>query len=80
MTAAQKNSSLLSYVMVAEQKRLNFACGPYLSDLQQCTVREDYGTTIRRTTGRFSILVSLLRFCLHCKYLHRAYSRRSKTR
>ena len=68
MTAAQKNSSLLSYVMFAEQKRLNLACGqgvpckkrgPYLSDLQQCTVREDYGTTIRRTTGRFSILVSL---------------------
>ena len=75
MTAAQKNSSLLSYVMVAEQKRLNFACeqgvpckkrGPYLSDLQQCTVRVDYGTTIRRATGRFGILVSLaLLLALH---------------
>ena len=68
MTAAQKNSSPLSYVKVAEQKRLNFACGqgvpckkrgPYLSDPQRGTVREDYGTTIRRATERFSILVSL---------------------
>ena len=68
MTAAQKNSSPLSYVEVAEQKRLNIACeqgvpckkwGPYLSDLQRGTVREDYGTTIRRATERFSILVWL---------------------
>ena len=68
MTAAQKNSSPLSYVKVAEQKRLNFACGqgvpckrwgPYLSDPQWGTVREDYGTTIRRATERFSILVWL---------------------
>ncbi len=65
MTAAQKNSSPLSYVEVVGQKRLNIACeqgvpckrwGPYRSDLQWGTVREDYGTTIRRATERFRIL------------------------
>ena len=51
MTAAQKKSSPLSYVEVAEQKRLNAAreqgvpwkkWGPYLSERQWGTVREDY--------------------------------------
>ena len=68
MTPAQKNSSPLAYVKVAEQGRLNIACeqgvpckkwGPYLSDPQWGAVREDYGTTIRRATERLSILVWL---------------------
>ena len=51
MTAAQKDSSPLTYVEVAEQKRLNIAreegvpwkkWGPYLSERQWGTVREDY--------------------------------------
>jgi len=51
MTAAQEKSSPLSYVEVAEQKRLNAAreqgvpwkkWGPYLSERQWGTVREDY--------------------------------------
>ncbi len=51
MTAKQKKSSPLSYVEVAEQKRLNTAreqgvpwkkWGPYLSERQWGTVREDY--------------------------------------
>ncbi len=51
MTAAQKKSSPQSYVEVAEQKRLNAAreqgvpwkkWGPYLSERQWGTVREDY--------------------------------------
>ena len=51
MTASQKKSSPLSYVEVAEQKRLNAAreqgvpwkkWGPYLSERQWGTVREDY--------------------------------------
>ncbi len=67
MDPAQKNSPPLSYVMLAEQKRLNFACEqgvpcnkwkPYLSGPQRGKVREDYGRTIRRATERFSILVS----------------------
>ena len=53
MTAAQKKSSPLSYVEVAEQKRLNTAreqgvpwkkWGPYLSERQWGTVREDYSS------------------------------------
>ena len=53
MTAAQKNSPPLSYVDVAEQKRLNSAreqgvpwkkWGPYLSERQWGTVREDYSS------------------------------------
>ena len=53
MTAAQKNSPPLSYVDVAEQKRLNTAreqgvpwkkWGPYLSERQWGTVREDYSS------------------------------------
>ena len=51
MTGSQKQSSPLSYVEVAEQKRLNTAreggvpwkkWGPYLSERQWGTVREDY--------------------------------------
>jgi hypothetical protein len=51
MTASQKKPSPLSYVEVAEQKRLNAAreqsvpwkkWGPYLSERQWGTVREDY--------------------------------------
>jgi hypothetical protein len=51
MTASQKKSSPLSYVEVAEQMRLNAAreqgvpwkkWGPYLSERQWGTVREDY--------------------------------------
>ncbi|MGA3315328.1 MAG: glucosidase [Candidatus Korobacteraceae bacterium] len=53
MTAKQKKSSPLSYVEVAEQKRLNTAreqgvpwkkWGPYLSERQWGTVREDYSS------------------------------------
>ena len=51
MTASKKNTTPLSYVEVAEQKRLNAAreqgapwkkWGPYLSERQWGTVREDY--------------------------------------
>ena len=53
MTAARKNAPPLSYVEVAEQKRLNSAreqgvpwkkWGPYLSERQWGTVREDYSS------------------------------------
>ena len=53
MTAAGSKSSPMSYVEVAEQKRLNIAreqgvpwkkWGPYLSERQWGTVREDYST------------------------------------
>ena len=53
MTASNKKSSPLSYVEVAEQKRLNTAreqgvpwkkWGPYLSERQWGTVREDYSS------------------------------------
>ena len=53
MTAAQKSSPPLSYVQVAEQKRLNIAreqgvpwkkWGPYPSERQWGTVREDYSS------------------------------------
>ncbi len=53
MTAVQKDSTPLTYVEVAEQKRLNIAreegvpwkkWGPYLSERQWGTVREDYST------------------------------------
>ena len=53
MTTSQKKSSSLSYVEVTEQKRLNAAreqgvpwkkWGPYLSERQWGTVREDYSS------------------------------------
>jgi hypothetical protein len=53
MTVSQKNPPPLSYVEVAEQKRLNAAreqgvpwkkWGPYLSERQWGTVREDYSS------------------------------------
>ena len=53
MTASKEESSPLSYVEVAEQKRLNTAreegvpwkkWGPYLSERQWGTVREDYSS------------------------------------
>ncbi len=53
MAASHKKSSPLTYVEVAEQKRLNIAreegvpwkkWGPYLSERQWGTVREDYST------------------------------------
>ena len=53
MTGSQKKSSPLPYVEVTEQKRLNTAreqgvpwkkWGPYLSERQWGTVREDYSS------------------------------------
>ena len=65
MTAAEKTRTALSYVEVTEQKRLNDArelsvpwkkWGPYLSERQWGTVREDYSED--GTPGTISLMTN----------------------